>query len=73
MMGASRAALLGGWLHGCWAATRLSELAPSPEDAAPNSIALPAAGGSMADGKTTGRARMDVLMIDIVEAAIDKY
>jgi len=26
----------------------------------------------MADGKTTGRARMDVLMIDIVEAAIDK-
>ena len=59
-MGASRAALLGGWLHVCWAATRLSELAPSPEDAAPNSIALPAAGGSMADGKTTGRARMDV-------------
>jgi len=59
MMGASRAALLGGWLHVCWAATRLSELAPSPEDAAPNSIALP--------------ARMDVLMIDIVEAAIDKY
>ena len=40
MMGASRAALLGGWLHVCWAATRLSELAPSPEDAAPNSIAL---------------------------------
>ena len=59
-MGASRAALLGGWLHVCWAATRLSELAPSPEDAAPNSIALPAAGGSMADDKTTGRARMDV-------------
>ena len=67
MMGASRAVLLGGWLHVCWAATRLLELAPSPEDVAPNSIALSAAGGSMADGKTTGggdpcvpRARADV-------------
>jgi len=36
-------------------ATRLLELAPIPDDAAPNSMASRAAAGSMADGRTTRR------------------
>ena len=37
-------------------ATRLLELAPIPDDAAPNSMGSWVAGGSMANGRTMGRA-----------------
>ena len=78
-------ALLGGGLHGCWAAPLLEleagdhaclcdellELVPIPDDAAPNSVGSRAAGGSMADGRTMGRATRVVATRATRAAALD--